>query len=64
MSLFTNVSIIASGMPRELRTPVMNAVYTASGSMAQFVNELQSAKYEYPDLDVQLVLDKLAAINA
>jgi len=45
---------------REFRNPVARAFAQSDGSFASFAQELSAAAWDYPELPVQDILDKVA----
>lgn len=45
---------------REFRNPVAKAFAQSDGSFVSFAEELSSMSWDYPDLPVQDILDKVA----
>ena len=45
---------------REFRNPVARAYAQSDGSFASFAAELSATAWDYPDLPVQDILDKVA----
>ncbi len=54
------ISKIIGSIDREFRVPVMEAVKNCDGSLLSFQEELSSQVWDYRDLPVQEILDRVA----
>lgn len=54
------ISKIIGSIDREFRIPVMEAVQNCDGSYLSFQEELSSQVWDYRDLPVQEILDRVA----
>lgn len=62
-NLNSTIARVVNGLPREFRKPVLEAAQNSEGSMIAFEMELASQNWDYPELDVQSILDKVKAID-
>ena len=58
----TAVIKVAQTLPREFRSPVVEALNNSDGTLDSFQAELSSQTWDHPDLPVQDILDKLMAV--
>ena len=58
----TAVIKVAQTLPREFRSPVVEALNNSDGTLSSFQAELASQTWDHPDLPVQDILDKLMAV--
>lgn len=58
--LKVRVSRVIESFEREDRVPVNRALYHCDGSLLSFAEELSAQVWDYPELDVNAVLDRIA----
>lgn len=56
-----NLNQVINNLPREYRVPVAQAVDLADGTPSSIEAELNSIRWEYPDLPVDEILGLLTA---
>lgn len=59
-ALDIRINQMINSLEREDRVPVITALKHCDGSFLSFQEELASQVWDYPELNVQLVLDKIA----
>lgn len=59
--LKVRVGNVVKTLPAEFRVPVITAVNVCDGSAESFRSEVEAQAYDYPDLPVQLILERVGA---
>lgn len=58
--LKVRVSLVIESFEREDRVPINRALYHCDGSLTSFAEELSAQVWDFPELDVDAVLDRVA----